>query len=66
MAQKTGKVARVRHKYPEWWLVLVDRIGYGVLDSGEFQRLRELSQLDHDWDKIVLVNPLDARDGREL
>jgi hypothetical protein len=66
VAEKTRKVARVRHKYPEWWLLLVDRIGYGVLDSEEFGRLRQLAQLDHDWDKILLVNPLNARDGREL
>lgn len=22
--EKTRKVARVRHKYPEWWLMLID------------------------------------------
>src|ERR1035437_2800358 len=30
--EKTLKIARVRAKYPEWWLILVDRIGYGVDD----------------------------------
>jgi hypothetical protein len=63
--EKTGKVARVRHKYPVWWLVLVDRIGYG-LNSSDAERLRQLLQLDHSWDKIILINPLDATEGHEL
>ena len=33
VVQKTKKIARVRDKYPHWWLVLVDRIGYGLRDS---------------------------------
>jgi hypothetical protein len=65
VAEKTRKVARVRHKYQEWWLALVDHIGYGLNDS-DFERLRQLLRLNHSWNKIILVNPLDATKGHEL
>jgi hypothetical protein len=67
VAEKTRKVASVRSRYPEWWLVLVDRIGYGVSDS-DGERLRQLLDLNlnHSWDKIILVNPLDPTHGYEL
>jgi hypothetical protein len=65
VTEKTKKVSRVRSKYPEWWLALVDEIGYG-LDEFDREQLRKLVQLDHSWDKIILVNPLDHRRAFEL
>jgi hypothetical protein len=65
VTEKTKKVSRVRSKYPEWWLALVDEIGYG-LDEFDREQLRQLVQLDHSWDKIILVNPLDHRRAFEL
>ncbi|MFZ3115077.1 MAG: hypothetical protein WA133_03795 [Syntrophales bacterium] len=65
VTEKTRKVACVRAKYPEWWLVLVDRIGYGI-DERDHEEVRQLFQFEHSWDKIVLVNPLDATQGYEL
>ncbi|MGC2504184.1 MAG: hypothetical protein WA400_18810, partial [Silvibacterium sp.] len=55
--EKTKKIARARAKYPEWWLVLIDRIGYG--DKGTIS-------IEHDWNKIILVNPLNPEHGYEL
>jgi hypothetical protein len=43
--EKTLKVAPYRTRYPEWWLVLVDYIGYG-LDAFD-------QQLFHDQIKIA-------------
>jgi hypothetical protein len=65
VAEKTRKMAPVRHKYPEWWLALVDRIGFGNTSS-DVERLRQLLELNHSWDKIILINPLDATEGHEL
>ena len=49
--EKTAKVSAIRTKYTDWWLALIDHINYG----GE-----EAIQIPpHDWDKIVLINPLD-------
>jgi len=45
--------------------VLVDHVGYGLSGSDRGQ-LRQLVQLDHSWNKIILGNPLDATLGYEL
>src|SRR5436305_833065 len=58
-------IARVRERYLHWWLVLVDHVGYG-LSGSDREQLRQLVRLDHSWDKVILVNPLDATQGYEL
>jgi len=63
---KNRKVARVWDRYPEWWLALVDRIGYGGLSEDERADLRQILQVEHRWDKILLVSPLDSQRGFEL
>jgi hypothetical protein len=65
VTEKTKKISRVRERYPHWWLVLVDHVGYG-LSGSDREQLRQLVQLDHSWNKIILVNPLDATQGYEL
>ena len=63
--EKTRKIAPYRHKYPEWWLVLVDRIGYGV-EACDEQLFREHLKFEHSWDKIVLLSPDNPRWAFEL
>ena len=63
--EKTNKVARVRANYPQWWLLLVDHMGFG-LDAAEREELRQLLQLDHSWDKILIVSPIDPPTAYEL
>jgi len=63
--EKTRKIAPYRQKYPEWWLVLVDRIGYGV-EACDEQLFREHLKFEHSWDKIMLVHPLNPRSVFEL
>jgi len=55
--EKTSKITKYREKYGEWWLVLIDRIGHSlsVEDRNEFSKE---FQVVHDWDKVILVNPL--------
>jgi hypothetical protein len=65
VTEKTRKVECVRAKYPEWWLVLVDYIGYGIGKSAQ-EELRHLLYFEHSWFKIVIVNPLEAKHGFEL
>jgi hypothetical protein len=55
--EKIKKISRVRARYPEWWLVLVDRVSFGV---------REDLRVPHDWDKLILVSPLDEGGGYEV
>jgi hypothetical protein len=59
------RVERVRSKYPEWWLVLVDRIAHG-LSSDHAEELRKRVPRDESWDKIVIVSPMDASKYFEL
>jgi hypothetical protein len=66
IADKNRKIAAVRTRYPEWWLALVDHIGYGVLDESDLEYVRPLIQIEHQWDKIVLINPSDPTKGFEL
>jgi len=63
--EKTLKIARFRNRYPEWWLVLVDRIGYGV-DECDRALYREQLRVKHTWDKIILLNPTDYRSAFEI
>ena len=55
--EKTAKIAVVRTRYPEWWLILIDHIGYGD---------REALHVEHGWDKVILVNPLNPESAYEI
>jgi hypothetical protein len=59
IASKTAKIASYRHRYPEWWLLLVDHIAYGLseFDLGQF---RSSVTITHSWDKVIIVNPHDC------
>jgi hypothetical protein len=60
ISEKTRKVAAQRHLYTEWWLVFVDRLGYALTDEERRREFRRSVSLDsHDWDRIILVNPLE-------
>ncbi|NTU74376.1 hypothetical protein HGB07_09680, partial [Candidatus Roizmanbacteria bacterium] len=59
--EKSAKIAQYRSKYKEWWLVLTDQIGTG-LDFAERAEFKVRFTLQHDWDKIILVNPVDFAD----
>ena len=56
--EKSSKIGKVRHKYGQWWLALVDHIGYS-LDEFDREMFRDQMSIKHDWDKIILINPLD-------
>jgi hypothetical protein len=56
IAEKTSKRDRCSFHYPEWWLVFVDRIAYGIADCDR-ERYREFLEFEHDWDKIILLSP---------
>jgi hypothetical protein len=63
--EKMEKIARVRHKYPEWWLIFVDLIGFGV-DECDRDFFRDHLKIEHDLDRVILVNPLDPTQGFEV
>ena len=64
--EKSKKVGHFRKKYDEWWLVLLDHIGYARLDTQELDVLREHVKRPPEWTKIFLVNPLAPQHGIEI
>jgi hypothetical protein len=65
ITEKTNKIARFRGKYETWWLILIDLIGYGVEDCDRTLFRGHLA-IDHEWNKIILLNPLDPQSAYEL
>jgi hypothetical protein len=59
------RIARVRHKYPEWWLVFVDHIGLGV-DPCDQDLYREHLEIKHDLDRLILLSPLEPGHAFEV
>jgi hypothetical protein len=62
---KMRRIARVRNKYPEWWLVFVDHIGFGV-DVCDQELFRQRLEIEHDLDRVILVSPLDPTRAFEV
>ena len=56
--EKTKKVARFRRRYSEWWLILVDHLAYGMSEDSR-RMFRESVSIQHNWDRITVVSPLD-------
>ena len=63
--EKTRKIAERRHLYGEWWLILVDHIGYG-LTPFERELMNRQPPVEHTWQRVILVNPLDPTRWLEL
>ena len=57
-SEKSRKIANVQSKYPQWWLALVDHIGYG-LDNFDREMFRDQVSIEHSWDKIIIIDPRD-------
>ncbi len=60
IAEKTAKIASYRAKYPEWWLVLPDHIGYGLDDFEQELFFDQVNVQPGGFDKIILLDPRDA------
>jgi hypothetical protein len=54
--EKAAKVAAYRAKYPTWWLLLVDFIGYGI-DQFDQDQLTVTANVRHTWDKLIILSP---------
>jgi hypothetical protein len=65
ISEKTYKIKKMKSKYQEWWLVLSDHIGYS-LDDFDRQQFRDIVSIEHDWQKIILINPMDYKEAFEI
>ncbi|WP_136524949.1 hypothetical protein [Geomonas ferrireducens] len=63
--EKTKKISNIKSQYEKYWLILVDHLAYGM---SEYSRklFRENVCIEHQWDKITILNPLDPTDFFDL
>ena len=57
-SEKERKISKVRPRYSEWWLALVDHIGHG-LDDFDREMFKDQVSITHTWDKILVIDPRD-------
>lgn len=58
--KKEHKVSTYRYKYSKWWLILVDLISYGNLDSHDLEQFHTLPKIESNWDRILVISPHDS------
>ncbi len=58
--QKTGKVTPFRSTYPQWWLVLVDCVAL-AFDDDDYARFQAETQIEHGWDRVLLISPKELK-----
>jgi hypothetical protein len=63
--EKERKVRKYKTKYPKWWLVLIDYIGYD-LSERDTTELKKMKPLKIGFDKVILVSPLKPDKGIEI
>ena len=57
--EKYKKIEKYKSKYKEWWLVLPNYIDYGM-NEYDVEQFNTHIKFQHDWDKVVIFNPLDV------
>lgn len=65
ISEKEEKIVKHRSKYGEWWLAVVDTIGYGLTDLDLYQ-FHDLPKIDHHFDRILLVSANSPKSFRYL
>jgi len=61
----TEKEEKIHQTYKIWWLVLVDYISHGLSDE-EKEQFRTFPPLNHRWDKIILIDPIEPSSAYEV
>lgn len=64
--EKAAKISPFRARYSEWWLMLIDRIAYAGIHGAEVVTLRSRLHGLADWDRVLLVNPVDPTHGLQI
>lgn len=65
VTEKTKKISNYRNKYDEWWLVLVNTMNYSLNDIDKSRFKNEII-IEHDLDKVIILNPSDFSDFFEV
>jgi hypothetical protein len=56
IVEKQKKIIKYFHKYPEWWLILVDRIGYSY-EEADIIQIKEREHITNNFKKIFVISP---------
>ena len=57
--EKYKKIEKYKSKYEQWWLVLPNYIHYGM-NEHDIEQFNTHIKFQHDWNKVVVFNPLDV------
>ncbi|GAB7258135.1 hypothetical protein [Polaribacter sp. OB-PA-B3] len=63
--EKERKVEKFKNLYENWWLVLIDFIGYGI-HSTEIEKIKNEINENNSFKKIILISPTDSKNGKEI
>jgi len=63
--EKFNKIELYKNEYSEWWLALIDTVGYG-LSEAEFKQLRSSIDFDLKFDRIFIISYLEPIRGGEI
>jgi hypothetical protein len=58
--EKELKIEPFRNKYDEWWIVLIDHMGFGIADE-DIRKLKSLPINNHIFKKIIILPPYDFK-----
>lgn len=54
--EKEPKIYPCRDQFSEFWLVLVDYIGYGI-SVDDLEQLRAMPKIESNWNKVIVISP---------
>ncbi|MFO7881941.1 MAG: hypothetical protein R6U52_05345 [Kosmotogaceae bacterium] len=54
--EKQDKIAPFLSKYKEWWLIVIDRVSFGLTEY-DFNQLRDLPRIESLFNKTVIISP---------
>lgn len=65
VAEKERKVKKYKSNYSEWWLAVVDTIGYGLTDL-DAEQFHNLPKIENSFDRLLLVSAINSESFRYL
>ncbi len=61
--EKNRKIRKGHQDYKEWWLVLIDRIGFRMSEMSDAELREKLAVNPMGFQRVILVNPKDPSDA---
>jgi hypothetical protein len=65
ITEKERKIEKFKHLYNDWWLVLIDFIGYGI-SSNMIDRIKDEIDESNSFNKIIFISPIDSKNAKEI